>query len=391
MQGSSKKILIVDDDAAMLRLLRRLLGQDYCLAEASSGEEALAMLSSFPADLVMLDIVMPGIDGHETCRRIRSRPLGRAIQVIMVSARSSHNEQARAYAAGADDYVVKPFEPYTLCSRVRLHFRLRGALETIALTSGYGQHHDGSCEADKARAHFMAHVHDVTVAALTKVAELRDTETGEHLARMRSYTQIIAEELSRHGPYTEQIDEQFLEDIYRASPLHDIGKVGINDAILLKPARLTPEEFETMKQHTTIGANILDHVAFGAPDASFLSMAATVARFHHERFDGNGYLVGLRGTEIPLSARIVALADAYDAITSIRPYKAPQSAATARDIIQRDSGSHFDPVVVEAFLRRMDTLASVQKQAQEHAPIAIGTGSLFPGQVHSECGTLLPL
>ena len=257
---------------------------------------------------------------------------------------------------------MKPFDPHELCSRVRLHFRLRGALETVALTGGCGLRPDAAGEPDEARARFLAHVHDVTVAALTKVAELRDTETGEHLVRMRSYTQIVAEELGRHGPYAEQIDERFLEDLYRASPLHDIGKVGINDAILLKPARLTPEEFETMKQHTTIGANILDHVAFGAPDASFLGMAAVVARFHHERFDGSGYPAGLRGTEIPLPARIVAIADAYDAITSIRPYKAPQPATAARDIIQEDSGSHFDPVVVEAFLRRFDTLASVHKQ-----------------------------
>ena len=387
MQRSSKKILIVDDDVSMLRLLRRLFG-DYCLAEASSGEEALTMLSSFHSDLVMLDIMMPGLDGYETCRRIRSRPFGRAIQVIMVSARSSRDERVRAYAAGADDYVTKPFEPHALRSRVRLHFRLRGALETIARASGYGRRHDGCGEANKVRAQFMAHAHDVTVAALTKVAELRDTETGEHLVRMRSYTQIIAKELSLHGPYTWQIDEQFLEDIYRASPLHDIGKVGINDAILLKPARLTPEEFETMKQHTMIGANILDHVAFGAPDVSFLSMAATVARFHHERFDGSGYPVGLRGTEIPLPARIVALADAYDAITSIRPYKAAQSAAAARDIIQQDSGSHFDPVVVDAFLRRIDTMAGVAKSSQDHPSIALGAGSLFPEQVNLECGNL---
>jgi putative two-component system response regulator len=381
MQGSSKKILIVDDDVAIVRLLRRLLDQEYCLAEAGSGEQALAMLPRFAADMVMLDIMMPGIDGYETCRRIRSRPGGRAIQVLMVSARSSRGEQVRAYAAGADDYVVKPFDPYELCARVRLHFRLRGALETVALTGGYGLNRDTAAEADGARAQFMAHVHDVTVAALTKVAELRDTETGEHLVRMRSYAQIIAEELSCHGPYTEQVDEQFLDDLYRASPLHDIGKVGINDAILLKPARLTAEEFETMKQHATIGANILDHVALGAPDASFLGMAATVARFHHERFDGSGYPAGLRGTEIPLPARIVAIADAYDAITSIRPYKAPQPATAARDIIRRDSGSHFDPVVVEAFLRRFDTLASVHKQALEQVPVAIGANALLPEQL----------
>ncbi len=188
-------------------------------------------------------------------------------------------------------------------------------------------------EADEARTRFLAHVHDVTVTALTKVAELRDTETGEHLVRMRSYSQIIAEELGRDGPYTEQIDEQFLEDLYRASPLHDIGKVGINDAILLKPARLTPEEFETMKQHTTIGANILDHVASGAPDASFLGMAAIVARLPSRAVRRQRLSRRAPRQGDPAAARIVALADAFDAITSLRPYKAAQSAAAARDII----------------------------------------------------------
>jgi response regulator RpfG family c-di-GMP phosphodiesterase len=371
MHGSSKNILIVDDDEATRRLLRRLLEKEYRLAEATSGEEALSVFASHAPDLVLLDIVMPGMDGYETCRQIRAHPLGRRIQVVMVSAKSSRDEQNQAYAVGADDYVVKPFDPHELRSRVRLHFRLRGALDAIACNDGgpAGQH-----GAD----YVPSMVHDVTVAALTKVAEFRDTETGEHLMRMRSYAQIIAEELHHHGPYARQVDEQFLEDLYRASPLHDIGKVGIGDAVLLKPARLTCDEFEVMKQHTTIGANILDHVAFGAPGVGFLSMAATVARFHHERFDGNGYLAGLRGTEIPLPARIVALADAYDAITSARPYSTPRSAAAAREIIQQESGSHFDPVVVDAFDRRFHTVVGVQKQNEERVAVVIGANSLRP-------------
>jgi putative two-component system response regulator len=377
MQGSLKKILIVDDDPAVLRLLRRLLDREYSLAEASSGEQALAMLSRFAPDLVMLDIMMPGIDGYETCRQIRAGPLAGRTQVLMVSAKSSRDEQQRAYAAGADDYVVKPFDPHELRSRVRLHFRLLGALGAVGHIGPDGRLRsaaDGREESDPAPV--MAR--DVTVAALTTVAEFRDTETGEHLLRMRSYAQIVAEELCHNGPYSDRIDDQFLEDLYRASPLHDIGKVGISDAILLKPARLTPEEFETMKQHTTIGANILDHVAFGAPGLSFLSMAATVARFHHERFDGRGYPAGLRGAEIPLPARIVALADAFDAITSARPYKTPQPVTAAREIIVRDSGSHFDPAVVEAFLRRFDTVVSVQKQIKDRVPMVIGANSLLP-------------
>lgn len=220
--------------------------------------------------------------------------------------------------------------------------------------------------------------YDVTVAALTKVAQFRDTETGEHLVRMRCYAQIIAEELAIGGPYAHQIDEQFLEDLYRASPLHDIGKVGIRDAILLKPARLTPEEFEIMKQHTTIGANILDQIALGAPEVRFFGMAALVALFHHERFDGRGYPAGLHGTETPLPARIVALADAYDAMTSLRPYKAPMSADAAKEAVQTDSGSHFDPVIVEAFLRRFDVVLNVQKRIQDHPQVVIGANSFLP-------------
>ena len=382
MAGNSKKILIVDDDATTRRLLRSLLEKEYCVAEASTGEQALAMLAGFAPELVMLDIVMPGVDGYETCSRIRANPSSCGIQVIMVSAKSSREEQSQAFAAGADDYVVKPFDPYELRARVRLHFRLRSALDTIAPTgAGGGFRVDTYCDCREAYAQSVTHVQDVTVMALTKVAELRDTETGEHLVRMRSYAQIIAEELFRGGPYADRIDRQFLEDLYRASPLHDIGKVGISDAILLKPARLTPDEFETMKQHTIIGANILDDVAIGAPDISFLGMATAVARFHHERFDGRGYPGGLRGTEIPLPARIVALADAFDAITSIRPYKAAQAATVAMGIIQGDSGNHFDPVIVEAFLQRFDTLVSVQKHSQCHAAVAIGANSLLPEQL----------
>ena len=379
MRCTSKSILIVDDDRAILRLLRGLLQSEYRLAEATSGEQALEMLPSFRPDLTMLDVMMPGIDGHETCRRIRSSPFGHGIQVMMVSARSSREEQARAYDAGADDYVVKPFDPHELRSRVRLHFRLRGALDSIAFATGDGSPRLGTTE--QISVQDMAHVHDVTVTALTKVAEFRDAETGEHLVRMRSYTQILAEELGRHGPYADEIDERFLDDLYRASPLHDIGKIGISDAVLLKRGGLNPGEFETMKQHTTIGANILDHVAFGAPGVSFLRMAAAVARFHHERFDGSGYPAGLVGTETPLPARIVALADAFDAITSARPYKDPMPADAARKILARDSGSHFDPVVVEAFLARFDTVVSVQKQIEDRPPLVIGANSLLPEQL----------
>jgi putative two-component system response regulator len=366
MRGVCEKILLVDDDPAIRRLLRHLLAPQYSVAEAVTGEQALAILADFRPNLVMLDIMMPGIDGYETCRRLRSETAGYGLQVVMVSAKSSHEEQLRAYAAGADDYITKPFDPLVLLSRVRLHFRLRGALEAVATRERARADAPNLTTADSsARGPTQGRADDVTVLALTKVAKLRDTETGEHLARIRSYAQILAEALSQEGPYAAQIDEHFLDDLYRASVLHDIGKVGIADAILLKPAPLSDEEFESMKRHTTIGADILDTVAAGAPETAFLRMAAEVARFHHERFDGRGYPLGLRGTEIPLAARIVALADAYDTITSLRPYKAPKAATTAKRNIEADAGSHFDAAIVAAFRRRFSAFQRVQDQVRD--------------------------
>jgi diguanylate cyclase (GGDEF)-like protein len=204
---------------------------------------------------------------------------------------------------------------------------------------------------------------DVTVFALAKLADSRDPETGEHLARMRYYSQELAEELSSEGPYSEQIDETFLEQMYRASPLHDIGKVGISDAILLKPDKLTEEEFERMKQHALIGADTLSQAARQSPGGGYLDMAAQIARHHHERFDGSGYPDGLAGEEIPLPARIVALADVFDALTSVRVYKDSYSVDTARRMIEQQSGRHFDPRVVEAFRARYDRFLPVAQRS----------------------------
>jgi len=200
---------------------------------------------------------------------------------------------------------------------------------------------------------------DVTVMTLAKLAESRDPETGEHLERMQAYAQILAKYLARQGPYTDQIDACFLEDLHRSSPLHDIGKVGIPDEILLKPGLLTPEEFAVMKQHSRIGAEALKQVAGESDYASFLDMAAEIARHHHERFDGSGYPDGLRGTQIPLSARIVALADVFDALTSVRIYKDAVDPEVTRRLIEEEEGRHFDPAVVEAFRACYDDFLAV--------------------------------
>jgi putative two-component system response regulator len=198
----------------------------------------------------------------------------------------------------------------------------------------------------------------MTVFALAQLADSRDPETGEHLYRMRYYAQTIATQLSRHGPYREQVDETFLAHLYRSSPLHDIGKVGVPDAILLKPGSLTPEEFEVIKKHVLIGGETLERARDYVGPGTFMDIAAQIARYHHERFDGSGYCEGLRGTEIPLAARIVAVADAFDALSSPRVYKAAMPMEKARDLIFKDAGTHFDPVIVEAFGDCFDELCN---------------------------------
>jgi putative two-component system response regulator len=369
---NKRKVLIVDDDPAIRRLFRATLAGDLELFEAASGEETLAMAAGVEFDLILLDIMMPGLGGCKTCRRLKAVP-DRAPQIIMVSARSSPEDQVEAFGMGADDYLVKPVNQYELRSRVQLQMRLRESLQNTArLKREIDDYHSVLRRSAAERAQQIIALQDVAVVTLAKVAESRNNETGAHLVRLREYAQLLAEELGQKGPYVGTIDDDFLSDLYRSSPLHDIGKVGICDKILLKPGPLTPDEFEIMKRHTMIGANILNEAVMQLQAGGFLAMAAVIARCHHERWDGTGYLAGLVGEEIPLAARIVAVADVYDALTSERPYKAAWPPERARQAIEEGSGSHFDPVVVAAFLRRLDDFLSVQRQYADRPPVVTG-------------------
>ncbi len=370
------KILIVDDDRDTRRLMAAILRRDYLLAEAASGEEALEKTPEFAPDIVLLDIMMPGIDGYETCRRIKSGPFGEPLQVIMVSAKSSREEQLHGYEAGADDYVIKPIDPAEFLSRVRLHCQLRdaGAEVSSIRTQLDSRSSELKQLAEERRQETLA-LQDVAIFTMAKVAEFRDKETGDHLFRMRSYSQMIAEQLGREGPYSEQIDEGFLNDLYRSSPLHDIGKIGISDKILLKPGRLTSEEFGKMQEHSVVGANILDEAVLNMKHGGFLAMAAIIARFHHERFDGTGYPAGLVGKEIPLPARIVAVADVFDALTSVRPYKTAWPPEKAKRTIQAGARSHFDPVVVEALGARYNDIVELCELHRDTPSVAVGAVS----------------
>ena len=346
------RILIVDDIATNVDILRRILRKDYDLDMAASGEECLAKLPTFKPQLILLDIMMPGIDGYETCRRIKSSDLGQFIQVILVSGKGSAAERLQGYESQADDYIVKPFNHDELFSKVRVHFRLGDMQRQLSAAKEQLQiYANGLEELVEQRTRQCAASQDMTVFALARLTDSRDTETGEHVLRIRYYSQILAAELSQRGPYTDLIDEKFLQNLFCASPLHDIGKVAVPDAILQKPGQLNPQEFEVMKRHVLVGAETLGQARDYLGPGSFMDMAAEIARYHHEKFDGTGYCEGIRGHSIPLSARIVALADVYDALTSRRVYKPPMPAERVREIILRESGTQFDPAIVDAFAR----------------------------------------
>jgi response regulator RpfG family c-di-GMP phosphodiesterase len=365
---AQRRVLIVDDDRDLRTLLGAVLAAHYEIAFAADGHEALGLFESFAPDLVLLDVLMPGLDGLEVCRCIKGSPRGRRVQVIMVSGSSSREDRRAALLAGADDYVVKPLRPREMPQRIELHFRLQYAWNVAhSVRSEIEQYNADARDVPHGWAEQLAATEDAALLALAKLAEARDEVTGRHLFRMRSYCQILAEELAR-GEHRAVIDCRFLHDLYRSSPLHDIGKVAISDAILRKPGPLTPEEFEIMKRHTVIGAEIIEGAMVHSPGADFLTMAAIIVRYHHERFAGRGYPVGLVGKEIPLAARIAALADVYDALTSQRPYRGPVPPSEARELICNESGRHFDPVIVQAFVRCYDRFLVVPATIDRQPP-----------------------
>jgi len=316
------KILIVDDDHISRELLRNVLEESgYSVVMAQNGHEAMDILERQRIRLVITDWEMPEMSGVELCRQIRRRSHHGYIYTMLLTSRGESREIVEGMSAGADDFIVKPFNGPELLVRVRAGERIL-ALET----------------------------RELLIFSLAKLAESRDPETGRHLERVQNYSRLLAQQLAGMPKFAGIVDDEFVQLVYQTSPLHDIGKVGIPDSILLKPGRFSDDEFELMKAHTTIGAETLDKALAQNPQARFLQVARDIAAAHHERYDGRGYPLGLSGEEIPLSARIVAVADVYDALTSRRVYKDAFSHHVARNIILKDSGTHFDPDVVDAFL-----------------------------------------
>jgi cyclic di-GMP phosphodiesterase len=353
------QVLIVDDDDFALNVLNNTLSRmGYTAVEARDGRQAMEHLRRGEIRLVITDWDMPEMNGIDLCRAIRKEELSGYVYVIMLTAREGSHQRMEGLCAGADDFLNKPLDPEELLVCLKTAERIL-ALET----------------------------RDVALFALAKLAESRDAQTGAHIERVQSYTRLIARNLSEEVKACHGVDDDYIRLLYQTSPLHDLGKVGIPDAILLKPGKLTADEFAIMKTHTIIGAETLDAALRRFPNARFLQIAKEIAATHHERFDGSGYPSGLAGSQIPLCGRIVAVADVYDALSSRRVYKSPMTHEQARAIIVERQGTQFDPDVVQAFIRAEQQIIEVRASLSDTVePVAAPRMTLPTTPPLVQCG-----
>ncbi|MEM8997785.1 MAG: HD domain-containing phosphohydrolase [Acidobacteriota bacterium] len=369
LSGEPKELILVVDDEPTVRELVSSQLEFLGFLSTSTGEpqDALdAVAGDDPPALVMLDIEMPGTSGLELLSQIKQ--MTQDTQVVMVSGLHDLGTVRQCLRAGAYDYLAKPFELEDLANTAER------ALERRRLLRQNAEYQQDLERMVQDQTEEIRRTRDIALLTLAKLAESRDSETGLHLERIQEYCRILAEQVLV-GPYEDQVDSDFVEGLVKSSPLHDIGKVGIPDAILRKPGPLTPDEQATMRTHTTIGGDTLRTVLEKFRGPTFLMMAMEIAYHHHERWDGKGYPSGLSGHDIPLAARIVAIVDAYDAITSRRPYKEPVSHEEAVRRILVDRELHFDPVLVDTFMRCRDRFEVVQKRMMDELEPLGQTGS----------------
>ncbi|MYN09694.1 response regulator [Pseudoduganella aquatica] len=363
-QTARPVILIVDDTPDNITLLSSLLKDKYTTKVAKDGATALQIVEASKVDLILLDVMMPGMDGYETCRRLKQNPASADVPVLFLTAKSQPEDEAMGLRAGAADYLTKPISPPILFARVATHLKLRAAnlslkAENAALES-LVQERTGQ----------LSLLHDATVMAMATMAETRDSETGEktgnHIRRTQNYVAALARKLQSHPRFAADLTDENITLLYKSVPLHDIGKAGMPEAILLKPGKLDQEEFEIMKLHAVRGRDTIRQVEeYIGGSNGFLTYAREIAHSHQEKWDGSGYPEKLAGEAIPLSARLMAVADVYDALISRRLYKLPYSHAEAVEIMQDGRGSHFDPDILDAFLAIEASFADIAAQFRD--------------------------
>ena len=339
MSNKPPLIFIVDDVPENIQIAMSHLKELHCdFAYATSGEQAIERIAATQPQLILMDVMMPGMSGFKTVELLNLKKETRSIPVIFLTAKAESEDVVHGFSLGGVDYITKPFKGLELRSRVRTHLELyayRTNLERLV----------------EERSRETELLKDVIIEAMGEMAEYRDPETGSHIHRTRDYVQLLAETLVAHGHFLEQLTPEYIVLLRKSAPLHDIGKVAIRDSILLKPGKLTVEEFEEMKKHTLFGEEVIANLEqMAGHPTSFLSCAKEIAGNHHEKIDGSGYPRGLAGDDIPLAGRIMAIADVYDALISRRVYKDAMSHDEAMKIMIAGKGTHFDPILIEAFL-----------------------------------------
>ncbi|MEN6623535.1 MAG: two-component system response regulator [Smithella sp.] len=351
-------ILIVDDTPENIALITSLLKGIYRTKVATNGKKALqVVLSDDPPDLILLDIMMPEMDGYETCSQLKSNPQTADIPVIFLTAKTQVEDEQKGFELGAADYITKPISPPIVLSRVKTHLQLKKMCDFLRDKNDF-------LEREVARRiKEIDSVQDAAIIAIGSLAETRDNETGNHIRRTQHYMRLLAETLKDHPNFRHFLTDENIALLSKSAPLHDIGKVGIPDKILLKPGKHTPEESEIMKTHTTLGrdAIIAAEKMLNTP-SSFLQFAREIAYTHHEKYDGTGHPRGLSGNSIPISGRLMALADVYDALISSRVYKEALPHEKAVSIIKEGTGTYFDADVVEAFLQVADQFKEISQK-----------------------------
>ena len=358
-------VLVIDDSPEVLALVNELLKDSYRIKAANGGIKGLQLASADPQpDLILLDIMMPDIDGLGVCGRLKATPQTRDIPVIFLTAKNDEADEQAGFELGAADYIGKPISGPILRARVKTQLTMKQAADFIKDKNQF------LVSEVSRRAREVEFVQDVTILALASLAETRDNETGNHIRRTQHYIRILAEQLQRHPHFSLLLTRTNIEMIYKSAPLHDIGKVGIPDKILLKPGKLDDEEFSVMKLHAQLGKQAIEHAEQEmGRTAPFLEFAKAIALHHHEKWDGSGYPHGLAGEQIPIPARLMAVADVYDALISHRVYKPGMSHEKACAIIQQGRGSHFDPAVTDAFTARAADFAAVAARFKDDYPV----------------------
>ncbi|TCI09616.1 two-component system response regulator [Dyella soli] len=357
-------VLVVDDSPGNRMILSELLKPLYRVTEAGNGEEALARVGADDKpDLILLDVMMPGMTGFDVCRRLKARVDTRDIPVIFLTTLNAPEDETRGLVLGAVDYISKPVNPPVVMTRVANHLRLKAAADFLRSQNDYLEQ-----EVARRTAEVTA-VQQVAILALASLAETRDNETGSHIRRTQHYVKALADHLKDHPRFAAELDEVSRRLLFQSAPLHDIGKIGVPDQILLKPGRLTPQEFEVMKTHTTLGRDAIQRAEEQlGMDVPFLRLAKEIAYGHQERWNGSGYPRGQQGDDIPVSARLMAVADVYDALISQRVYKKAMSHQEAVAQISAKRGIDFDPDIVDAFLELQGEFRAIAERFSEDDP-----------------------